>query len=56
MVRRMNDTYPRAITLAATTIDLDTLVTDRYQLADTSKAFAIAAARQGDKVVVSVSR
>ncbi|MET0700024.1 MAG: zinc-binding dehydrogenase [Mycobacterium sp.] len=55
MVRRMNETYPRAIALAADRIDLDALVSDRYQLADAAKAFAVAADRRGDKVVISIS-
>jgi L-iditol 2-dehydrogenase len=55
MVRRMNDTYPRAIELASTAIDLDLLVTDRYPLTDAAKAFTAAAERHGDKVVVTVS-
>jgi L-iditol 2-dehydrogenase len=55
MVRRMNDTYPRAIALAANGIDLDTLVTGRYPLSETKQAFAVAAARHGDKVVISVA-
>ncbi|MDF2825457.1 MAG: gutB 2 [Mycobacterium sp.] len=54
MVRRMNDTYPRAIALADGTIDLDALVTRRHRLADAAAAFADAAGRQGDKVVVTV--
>jgi L-iditol 2-dehydrogenase len=55
MVRRMNDTYPRAVALAATSIDLDSLVSSRYPLSDVSEAFATAAARRGDKVVIAVS-
>ena len=55
MVRRMNDTYPRAISLATNSIDLDKLVTRRYKLGDASKAFAAAAARHGNKVVIGVS-
>jgi L-iditol 2-dehydrogenase len=55
MVRRMNDTYPRAIELASTTIDLDVLVTARHPLTDAAKAFTAAAERHGDKVVVTVS-
>lgn len=55
MVRRMNDTYPRAIALAAGVIDLDHLVTQRYPLAEADKAFSAAAERRGDKVVVAVS-
>jgi L-iditol 2-dehydrogenase len=56
MVRRMNDTYPRAIELATTAIDLDQLVTERYPLTEAAKAFGSAAERHGDKVVVAVSR
>ncbi|HEX7827938.1 MAG TPA: zinc-binding dehydrogenase [Mycobacterium sp.] len=55
MVRRMNDTYPRAIELASTAIDLDLLVTAHYPLTDAAKAFTAAAERHGDKVVVTVS-
>ncbi len=55
MVRRMNDTYPRAISLARCGIDLDALVTDRYGLTDAAKAFTSASERRGDKVVVAVS-
>ena len=54
MVRRMNDTYPRAIALASGPIDLDLLVTDRHPLDDAAKAFAAAAERHGDKVVVAI--
>jgi L-iditol 2-dehydrogenase len=50
----MNDTYPRAIALASSTIDLDVLVTDRHPLDDAAKAFAAAAERHGDKVVVAI--
>ncbi len=32
MVRRMNDTYPRAIALATSGVDLDLLVTERHPL------------------------
>jgi len=55
MVRRMNDTYPRAIALAGDGIDLDLLVTERLPLTEAAKAFRSAAERHGDKVVVSVS-
>jgi L-iditol 2-dehydrogenase len=55
MVRRMNDTYPRALALAAGVVDLDVLVTERYPITDAAKAFDAAAARRGDKVVVAVS-
>ncbi|WP_349816687.1 zinc-dependent alcohol dehydrogenase [Mycobacterium antarcticum] len=55
MVRRMNDTYPRAIALAGSGVDLDLLVTERYPLAEADKAFRTAAERRGDKVVVAAS-
>ncbi len=55
MVRRMNDTYPRAIELATSAVDLDALVTDRYPLTDAAKAFSAAGERRGLKVVVTVS-
>lgn len=55
MVRRMNDTYPRAIALASSVIDLDALVSNRYPLAAAPAAFAAAAVRDADKVVVRVS-
>jgi L-iditol 2-dehydrogenase len=55
MVRRMNDTYPRAIELASGAVDLDALVTERHPLDEAAKAFDAAAARHGDKVVVAVS-
>jgi L-iditol 2-dehydrogenase len=55
MVRRMHDTYPRAIALATSGIDLDALVTARYPLTDVVAAFESAAVRTGDKTVVAVS-
>jgi len=55
MVRRMNDTYPRALALAADGVDLDLLVTERHPIIDAAKAFGAAAERRGDKVVVEVS-
>ncbi|KMO66903.1 zinc-dependent alcohol dehydrogenase [Mycolicibacterium chlorophenolicum] len=55
MVRRMNDTYPRAIDLATSGVDLDALVTLRRPLADAADTFVAAADRTGDKVVVTVS-
>ena len=55
MVRRMHDTYPRAIALATSGIDLDAVVTARFPLAEAAAAFGAAADRQGDKIVVEVS-
>ncbi|MBI3214991.1 MAG: alcohol dehydrogenase catalytic domain-containing protein [Mycobacterium sp.] len=55
MVRRMKDTYPQAIALAAGGVDLDLLVTERYPLLEAATAFTSAAQRSGDKVVVAVS-
>ncbi len=55
MVRRMKDTYPRAIALAVAGVDLDALVTERHGLGEAATAFDAAARRRGDKVVVAVS-
>ena len=53
MVRRMNNTYGRAIALAAGgSFSLATLVTDRFGLASAGPAFGIAAKRKGLKVVI----
>lgn len=55
MVRRMKDTYWRAMALAVGGVDLDRLVTERQGLEDAARAFDSAARRGGDKVVVTVS-
>jgi L-iditol 2-dehydrogenase len=53
MVRRMRHTYPRAIALlAAGRVDLRSVVTHRFPLAEAAKAFEVAASRQGLKVVI----
>ena len=53
MVRRMKHTYPRAIALAvAGRVDLRSVVTHRFPLAEAAKAFDFAARREGLKVVV----
>jgi L-iditol 2-dehydrogenase len=53
MVRRMKHTYTRAIALAvAGRVDLRTVVTHRFPLAEAAKAFEAAARREGLKVIV----
>jgi L-iditol 2-dehydrogenase len=56
MVRRMHDTYPRAIDLATTGIPLDELVSHRFPLERSAAAFEHAVGRTGDKTVITVSR
>jgi L-iditol 2-dehydrogenase len=52
-VRRMKHTYPRAIALAsAGRVDLRSLVTHRFPLAEAATAFEVAARREGGKVVI----
>ncbi|HWG64313.1 MAG TPA: alcohol dehydrogenase catalytic domain-containing protein [Streptosporangiaceae bacterium] len=56
MVRRMNEVYPRAISLAASKrADLSTLVTSRFPLEEAPTAFTAAAERRGLKVVIEPS-
>ena len=53
MVRRMKHTYPRAIALAAASrVDLRSVVTHRFPLAEAQRAFEVATRREGLKVVV----
>ncbi|BCB86179.1 alcohol dehydrogenase catalytic domain-containing protein [Phytohabitans suffuscus] len=53
MVRRMKDTYPRAIDLVSRgLVDMSTVVTARYPLDQAADAFETAVARRGLKVVV----
>jgi len=53
LVRRMKHTYPRAIALAASgRVDLRSVVTHRFALADARAAFELAARREGLKVIV----
>jgi L-iditol 2-dehydrogenase len=57
MSRRMKHTYPRAIHLASTgKIDVDTLISHRFPLADANKAFAlnISYAEGVHKIVIDV--
>jgi len=54
MVRRMNEVYPRAITLAAHgVVALDPLVSVRAPLTDAAAAFAAAQRRTGLKVILT---
>ena len=51
--RRMKHTYPRAIELAVSgKIDLRSLVTHRFPLVESQKAFALAREREGLKIVI----
>jgi len=53
MTRRMNEVYPRAISLAARgAVDLDGLVSTRAPIAGTADAFAAAASRSGLKLII----
>jgi L-iditol 2-dehydrogenase len=57
MVRRMNEVYPRAISLAARrVVDLDSLVTTRAGLGEAGAAFGDAATRTGLKVMIEPQR
>ena len=55
MVRRMHDTYGRALEHVAAGLDLDALVTARHPIDRAGEAFTAAAARTGDKTVIQVS-
>ena len=53
MVRRMNEVYPRAISLAARgVVDLGAVVTSRAGLGEVQAAFGDAARRTGLKVII----
>jgi L-iditol 2-dehydrogenase len=57
MVRRMNEVYPRAISLAARgTVELGPLVTRRAGLGEVAGAFGDAARRTGLKVIIEPQR
>jgi L-iditol 2-dehydrogenase len=56
MVRRANETYPRALSLAAASIvALDPLVSCRLRLSEAARAFTLAQQRTGLKVLVTPS-
>jgi len=56
LARRMRDTYPRAIGLAAGgTIDLDGLVTHRFPLGQGARAFGALERHEGIKILVEPS-
>lgn len=53
LVHRMKHTYPRAIALVSQRlVDVSTLVTHRFPLAQAAEAFAVAGKREGLKVIV----
>jgi len=53
VVRRMKNTYPRAIRLVESgVVDVRSLVTHRFPLAEVDKAFTVACRREGIKVAV----
>jgi L-iditol 2-dehydrogenase len=53
LVRRMHDAYPRAIRLVADgRLDVTSIVSDRYPLAEAADAFAAAVRRTGLKVLI----
>ncbi|GAA0438631.1 sorbitol dehydrogenase [Acrocarpospora corrugata] len=57
LVRRMNDVYPRAIRLVEEgRVNVSSLVSARYPLAEAPKAFAAAIRRQGLKIVIEPQR
>ena len=57
MVRRMNEVYPRAISLAdRKLVDLDSVVTSRSGLGEIADAFGAAARRTGLKAVIEPQR
>jgi L-iditol 2-dehydrogenase len=53
LVRRMNEVYPRAISLAGRgVVRLDTMVTGRFGMDAAAEAFGQAARRTGLKVII----
>jgi L-iditol 2-dehydrogenase len=57
MVRRMNEVYPRAISVAERrVVDLGAVVTSRFGLGEIREAFTEGARRTGLKVLVEPQR
>jgi L-iditol 2-dehydrogenase len=57
LTRRMNDVYPRAISLAARgVVDLESLVSRRAALSEAADAFTAAVDRSGLKVIIEPQR
>jgi L-iditol 2-dehydrogenase len=57
MVRRMNEVYPRAISLAARgAVDLGSMVSTRAGLGEVQEAFAAGSRRTGLKVMIEPQR
>lgn len=55
LVRRMKNTYPRAIDLVVKgRVDVRSLVTHQFALAQGAEAFAVAAQREGLKVIIRI--
>lgn len=55
LVRRMKHTYPRAIELVSKgLVDVRSLVTHRFPLAQAREAFAVAERREGLKIIIEV--
>ncbi|MFA5873757.1 MAG: zinc-binding dehydrogenase [Anaerolineales bacterium] len=55
MVRRMKNTYPRAIELVSRgLVDVRSLVTHRFPLVKAVEAFAVAQRREGIKVIIEI--
>jgi len=55
LVRRMKETYPRALDLVRRgLVDVRSVVSDRFPLEDADEAFRVATDRAGLKVVIGL--